>query len=170
MDEARARRVTRSTVAAVVTVLLAVAAHGAGGGTLPSWPALLPVVAIVARISYVLADRPLPRWQIITLLGTAQLAVHLLVTLTAHGGHAETGPVMVACHILGTAATALVLAHAEHLWWRLRSWWYRRRRPVRHCPPATAPIGHPLPRYEPLRTVPRAGAVGMRAPPRAVLR
>lgn len=157
-------RMARSYLAAAVTVLLAAFAHELADGTLPSWPALLPVVGIVGMLTHRLADRELAPWEILALLAGAQLAVHVIGTV--HGGHTTSDPLlMLTAHLASALVTAVMLANAERIWWRLRAWWQRRHTPaLRQQPPAPA-AALPLPRFQPVHTTRRAGVVGMRAPP-----
>lgn len=165
------RRV-RALVVAVVTVVLAVAAHVVGDGMAPSAPVLLPVIAAVWMTSYRLSERRIRRWQLVLLLGGAQLAVHTLSAVTAMSHeHADSGididPVVMASgHAVATFATALILGFGERVWWQVLSW-LRRHLPAMYR--QQAPLGdgaRATPAYSVgVKAWAGAGPVGMRAPP-----
>lgn len=164
------RRV-RTLVAAIVTVILAVAAHVAGSGEAPPLPVILPVVAAVWAAAYRLSERRVTRLQILALLGCAQVAVHLLgmvvVAGHGHGAGAEIDPVVMACaHAVATVGAAAVLGLGERVWWQLLSW-LRRQIPAAYRP-ATVRVRSTWAPSAYIAVVGRRdcpGPVGTRAPP-----
>jgi hypothetical protein len=97
---------------------LAVAAHGAAGGGMPSLG--LPIVAAVllAGLATGLAQRQRGPVAILLVLGPAQFGMHLLLEC---GGAGNDQParqpfdplLMTGLHIAATTATALLMAEAE---------------------------------------------------------
>lgn len=163
-------RRTRTAIAAVATVLLAVLAHALGHGQAPPIAALLPVTGAVWAVGHVVTARRVAGWQILLLIGMAQTAIHGLSVIadSSHGQAAATmDPVMMtASHVVSTVATALLLAYGEKVWWSLLSW-IRRGVLGRYSPlvierPRRMPIFEPAPGM--LARL-MAGSVGMRAPP-----
>ncbi|WP_024876940.1 hypothetical protein [Saccharomonospora piscinae] len=107
----RALRGIRGVLLASCSAILSVTAHTLGGGHLPH---LVPTVAMTVLIGWVstaLASQTRGRGGILLVLGGAQLVTHLV--LGELSGHAVEGPAMLACHVVATVVTALVLAHAE---------------------------------------------------------
>lgn len=160
-------RCVRSAVAAVTTVVLAAAAHAAGHGALPPVVVLVPVAVAVAAVGYAVASRRVSRWTILGLLGAAQLVIHLLGGYV-DGPHAhDATSLMVGTHIAATAATALLLASAERVWWHVRAFAERRHDPVVRPPAAPAAVTSQPRRYEFVVLLsPVVGDVGVRGPPR----
>lgn len=115
----RAGRLLRGGVAGAATGALAVVAHVEGNGVLPGvGPVVLPVL-LLAAVAAGLAGRERGPAQLLLLVGAGQLAMHLLLSLTAargvgHGEHAtDSGPLVVAAHVLATLVVVAVLAGAE---------------------------------------------------------
>ncbi|MEO6089135.1 MAG: hypothetical protein ABIQ18_39085 [Umezawaea sp.] len=114
-----AGRLLRGGVAGAATGALAVVAHVEGNGALPGvGPVALPVLLLTA-VAMGLAGRERGPAQLLLLVGAGQLAMHLLMSLTSargvgHGEHTiDTGPLMVAAHVLATLVVVAVLAGAE---------------------------------------------------------
>ncbi|WP_204040395.1 hypothetical protein [Acrocarpospora phusangensis] len=170
----RTMRGLRSALVALSTTVIAVVAH-AGHGTTPPLLALVPVVLAAWGVAYLLAGRRITRWELLALLGAAQLGIHGLSVYLADPGHhdpghhgvGDTSSPMVLTHAAATVLTALLLEYGERMWWGLLSLLdvrYRMVR-VRDLPP---PVRCPVPVAS--RTVPTltrlcAGPVGTRAPP-----
>lgn len=164
-------RRARSAIAAVATVALACIAHVAGHGSLPSVAVLLPVTAAVAGVARSLADRRLPRRTILALLGSAQILIHLMGSYIggAHEHAAADPALMIGAHALATVVTALLLAHAERIWWQIRAFAERRHAPVIHGAPVRAAVAQRSARYAfVLLPSSEVGDVGVRGPPRPV--
>lgn len=168
-DAGMYRRV-RALVAAVVTVTLAVGAHVAGHGMVPPLAVVLPVIVAVWFVSNRLSERKIHPWQLLTLLGGAQAAIHTLASIMEMSHGHETGVidpfVMTLWHVASTIVTAGVLSYADRVWWHLHSWLRRQ------LPPENRPIPLDLYRLAPIASPAAifyrrldAGSVRMRAPP-----
>ncbi|WP_433324411.1 hypothetical protein [Spirillospora sp. CA-294931] len=126
-------RYARGGFLAAVCTLLALAGHSLGGGggcCVPPLPALVTVGGLVGVLSVVIARRAASFWQILIVVGWAQLFFHLAFTLSATGPahHAAAaapppvapGPSMIVGHAVAALAAAVVLSRAERaLWWLL---------------------------------------------------
>lgn len=162
-------RLSRAATVAGATVLLAAAAHTAGGGRLPDPLILVALLALTFLPAAWLCGKRLTPAAVLGLLGTGQFVlhsafaalseasatvpqfsptaghVHLLgmptpIGAAAAGAHAHgDSPVMLAAHVLATLTVALLLAKGEDALWALLDW----LRPlVRLLLPAAL---HPLP-------------------------
>ncbi|TDC08059.1 hypothetical protein E1267_11325 [Nonomuraea longispora] len=124
----RTVRGLRSALVALSTIAIAVAAHRAHGTT-PPLLALVPVVLVAWGIAYALVGRRMARWELLALLGAAQVGIHgLSVYLTApghhdpgHSGIGDSSTPMVLTHAAATVLTALLLEYGERMWWGLLS-------------------------------------------------
>jgi hypothetical protein len=109
---------TRGTSLAVCAAALSVTAHRLADGGLPD-PAMTVLLAgLFGWTTTALARKARGTIATITLLGAAQLVMHLLLTTLA--GHHDmyampgsTGLGMVTAHAVATVLTALLLAHAD---------------------------------------------------------
>ena len=147
-------------------------AHAAGGGHLPSGPALIVVGLVCAVVGAALAGAALEeRWlRLVTVIGglvAAQSLGHLMLVVAAHhSGLAMTWSMaaahLVAALLLGAAITAvehLYVVGASLLCW-LRLFAAARRQP--------SGVGRPMePRPSFARSALCLTGLGMRAPPRA---
>lgn len=169
-DMCSAERRLRALAIAITTVVLAVGAHITGDGTMPPIPVLIPVAVAITVIVRRISGRQIQRWQFLALLGSAQLAVHLLSSVVAmsHGADTVTvNPVaMVAGHVASTLVTALTLSIGERVWWLVRSW-IRRNIPGTYCPPPVISGGtrRIIDYSVKIKPWPSTGSVEMRAPP-----
>lgn len=103
----------RGVLLAATSATLSVTAHGTAGGGLPHPATTLVVASLIGWVATATAHRARGIRGILLVLGSGQLAAHvLLTTLSGHGGE---GAAMFAAHTLATVATACVLAHAEAL-------------------------------------------------------
>lgn len=108
--------VVRALAATVVVVTGAVSAHTWAGGTIPSFPGLALVAAVVFACGLLLFTREVPLRALLPAVAAAQLGLHesfgLVVEHTHHGAGAGPGWTwqMVAAHLFVTLLTAL-------LWW-----------------------------------------------------
>jgi hypothetical protein len=128
---ATTRRLVRAGTFSVLALTLAAGAHTAGGGRLPSVPALLALSVLTACLAFGYA-RFAPRTPVtLAVLGAGQYGLHegfsLLSTAdcTSSGGHhavqmacgttAHHDPSagMLVTHVLATALTAVLLARGE---------------------------------------------------------
>ncbi|OLT40704.1 hypothetical protein BJF85_05290 [Saccharomonospora sp. CUA-673] len=97
-----------------LSAALSVTAHGLAGGGLPHPLTTLLLATLVGWVATATAHRTHGTLGILAVLGTGQLATHTLLTLiSGHGLEGGEGPAMLAGHVLATAATAGLLAHAE---------------------------------------------------------
>lgn len=113
-------RALRGGLLAVTSGGLSVAAHTIGGGMAPDPAVTVVGTVLLAGAGCALADRRRGPLAILAVLGTAQLAVHVL--LSTLGPHDVAGvavapavdPVtMTAAHAVAALATGLLLARAE---------------------------------------------------------
>jgi hypothetical protein len=97
---------------------LAIAAHGMAGGSTPDTALAVLLTMLVAWAGTSIADRRQGPVAVLVALGTAQLAMHLVLTYVVpwHVEHHEA-PVdpaaMWATHILATLVTGLLLTKAD---------------------------------------------------------
>ncbi|WP_307867854.1 hypothetical protein [Umezawaea beigongshangensis] len=173
-----ALRRARGGVAGLATGVLAVSAHVGANGRLPSAALTVLLIALVAWAASGLAGCERGPRDILALLSTGQVAVHVLLTLTsrdahaAHHGHggtsAEEPGLMVAAHVVATLALTAVLTCAERALFALTaaigSVLPRRLAPL----PATAPLTILFPTAPPplpVTGVLRRTALSRRGPP-----
>ena len=103
---------------AVASAALAIAAHGMAGGGAPDTALAVLLTMLVAWAGTSVADRHTGPLAVLIALGTAQLAMHLVLNYVVpmHAGHhmAPVAPgAMWATHITATLLTALLLANAD---------------------------------------------------------
>jgi len=122
----RASSPVRGVVLAVAATLIALTAHAAGGGGGPHLGGILPVAVLVGVVAARLADRCAGRLATLGLLSAAQVAMHVLFTVSNHDhpghDHLAMSPLsMVTAHAAAVVLTALVLSHVDGLLSRLRA-------------------------------------------------
>ncbi len=107
----------RALAATVVAMTGALAAHTWAGGTIPTFPGLALVTAVVLACGLLLFAREVPVWALLPAVGVAQLGLHeSFGTVAEHSHHLPAGADpgwtwrMVAAHAFVTGLTAL-------LWW-----------------------------------------------------
>lgn len=111
---------TRGVSLAVCAAALSVTAHRLADGGLPDPAMTVLLAALFGWTASALARKARGTVATITLLGAAQLVMHLLLTtLAGHQVHdmaampARTGLGMVVAHAVATLVTALLLARAD---------------------------------------------------------
>ncbi len=98
---------------------LAVAAHGMAGGGTPDTALAVLLTVIVAWAGTAFAAKRRSTFAVLTALGTAQLAMHLVLNyvVPTHMGH-HAPPIdptaMLATHTVATLLTGLLLTRADH--------------------------------------------------------
>ncbi len=109
---------TRGALLAVSAAVLSVTAHRLADGGLPDPAMLLLLTGLFGWTATALTRKARGPLATITLLGSAQLVMHLLLTTLA--GHHDmyavpdrTGAGMIAAHAVATLLTALLLARAD---------------------------------------------------------
>jgi hypothetical protein len=138
-------RGSRAALATLLVLGLSVSAHTLGGGAPPGLMASVVLALLVGPVAWWCARRRLGPVRLVALLGGAQVAVHLALSAMApmsgaaspahvHGGlpaalgpasgaaaHAHQTPdaSMFLAHVVATLLTALVLARAENVLWRV---------------------------------------------------
>jgi hypothetical protein len=121
-----ALRVIRGVSLAVTSAALAVAAHAVAGGGLPD-PALTALLTVgLAALGIALADRRRGIGAVLLVLGAAQLATHVLLSIAEQnmaggqmsGGQMDT-PLMTGTHAVAVLVTAVLLATADAVMFRL---------------------------------------------------
>lgn len=90
---------------------LTVTAHTAADGHLPHPATTVLLTGVLGWVSTATADRTRGMKGTLLVLGVAQLLMH--GTLGAFSGHPVGGPLMLASHAGATAATAVLVVHAE---------------------------------------------------------
>lgn len=134
----------RGCLLALTSAGLAVTAHALANGGLPDTSLTLLLTALVGWIGSALAEKTRGPLGILTVLGAAQLGMHLVLSeLAGHTTHA--GPDMYLAHAVATVATALLVARAESmlrlavagLWLLLPVVW---RQPPVPAGPVPAPV------------------------------
>jgi hypothetical protein len=136
--------VSRAAVATLLVLGLASSAHTLGGGDAPGPMAGVVLALVVGPLAWWCTRRRLSAVRLLALLGGAQVLVHAALTAMApgagtgsalhvHGGlppglggsdgplhaHHGIGPGMLLAHVVATVVTALVLARAEDVLWRV---------------------------------------------------
>jgi len=116
-----ALRVVRGAVLSVTSAALAIAAHTIGGGTAPDLGLTLLLTVGVAAVGVALAGRRRGFRVILPVLGAAQLGTHELLGLAGAGmsAHMVDPLVMTATHAVAVVLTALLLAHADAVIFRV---------------------------------------------------
>ncbi len=119
-------RSVRAALVAFAAVAIAVASHGAAGGTIPPAVVIAAMLAAAAPLCWALSAH---RWSARELLGVfllAQSAVHLLSMATTHHGDAMdmSGPLglsapMVISHVAGAALLIVMVRSGETVLWNL---------------------------------------------------
>jgi hypothetical protein len=106
---------------AVVSAVLAVAAHAISGGMLPDVGLTVLLTVGVAAVGVALADRRRGLGVIMVTLGLAQLATHELLSLTNDGmSTSRVDPLMMtAAHAVAVVLTAVLLAKADAVAFRI---------------------------------------------------
>ncbi|MGX6510155.1 hypothetical protein [Rhodococcus sp. SJ-2] len=99
--------------AGVSTAALAVAAHGAAGGSIPTNPAVALLTAVAVGVGIVGAGRP--RTSPAVLLAAGQLGTHLVLS-SLTDGHLHLSPAMLAAHAVAVVGCALLIGIADHLY------------------------------------------------------
>ncbi|MGO4444434.1 hypothetical protein AB4Z42_13855 [Mycobacterium sp. 2YAF39] len=108
----------RGVATGLLTAALAIAAHGAGGGALPTGAtaALLAVVAATAgAVAANVSCASTPRY-LLGLLAVGQLLGHLLLSAAGHHHTSQPTAAMIAAHLMAIAAGAILIAAGERLW------------------------------------------------------
>ena len=106
---------------AVVSAVLAVAAHTVAGGMMPDFGLTVLLTIGVAALGVALADRRRGFGMILLTLGAAQVATHELLSLASDGmAMSQVDPLtMTAAHAVAVVVTAVLLAQAEAVVFRL---------------------------------------------------
>ncbi|SFJ56705.1 hypothetical protein SAMN05421835_106271 [Amycolatopsis sacchari] len=169
MNRPRARhgasRVARGALLALSSAGLAITAHALADGGLPDTALTLLLTALIGWIGSALAERTRGPLGVLAVLGTAQLAMHLV--LTGLMDHGTATPGMYLAHAVATALTAGLLSHAEsmlrvgvaRLWLLLPVVWHP-------APVAAGPVPVPVPAPDvPLVSVLLRRVHGRRGPP-----
>jgi hypothetical protein len=101
----------RGVLLAVSSAGLAITAHALAGGGAPDTALTLLVTVLVGWIGAGLAEKTRGPLGVLAVLGGAQVAMHLVMSGLMSHGLPSWG--MVLAHAGATAATALLLTHAE---------------------------------------------------------
>lgn len=101
----------RGGLLALASAGLAITAHALAGGGPPDTAMTLVLIGLVSWAGAALAEKTRGPVGVLAVLGTAQLAMHLV--LSGLMAHAMPSGGMLLTHAAATAATAVLLAHAE---------------------------------------------------------
>ncbi|OBB30920.1 Uncharacterised protein [Mycolicibacterium fortuitum] len=107
----------RGTAVGSLTVALAVAAHGAAGGSLPGGAVAAQLVVLALTLGTVAAtlsgaSRAVVLWG---LLGTGQVLAHALLTTAGHEHGVPAGPLMFGAHVAAVSLGAGLIACGARL-------------------------------------------------------
>jgi hypothetical protein len=109
-------RVLRGGALAAVSATLAVSAHAVAGGMAPDTGLTVLVTAGVAAAGIAVADRRRSTGAILAVLGAAQLATHVLLSvdeMPMPGSPHVDGWTMTAAHALAVLLSAVLLSRAD---------------------------------------------------------
>ncbi len=109
-------RVLRGLAAAGSSAALAVAAHAAAGGALPSTGLAVVLTTLLAGAGVALADRQRGLPSILAVVGGGQLTLHVLLDRLGHAHGAVNGDSsvsMLVTHTVAAIVVAVLLAGAE---------------------------------------------------------
>jgi hypothetical protein len=104
-------RTVRGGLLALASAGLAITAHALAGGGPPDTAVTLVLTGLVGWTGAALAEKTRGPIGVLAVLGTAQLAMHLV--LSGLMAHAAPSGGMFLTHAAATAVTAVVLSHAE---------------------------------------------------------
>ncbi|MGE2733707.1 hypothetical protein [Mycolicibacterium vaccae] len=175
MSTPRSRaRWLRGALVGVCSAVATSGAHAAGGGHLPSGPALIVVGLVCAVVGSVLAGAALEgRWlrpaAVIGGLVAAQLLGHLTLVVAASHHHSGLGMTwtMAAAHLVAALLLGAAITAVEYLYLVCVSLlcWLRLFAAARRQPPAQRRPMEPRPAF--VQSALCVAGLGMRAPPRA---
>lgn len=107
-----ASRLLRGGLLALCSAGLATTAHALAGGGLPDASLTLLLTGLIGWTGAALAEKTKGPLRVLAVLGTAQLAMHLVLgELMGHGTQAHLN--MYLAHAAATVLTAALLSHAE---------------------------------------------------------
>lgn len=112
-------RALRGGSLAVVSTVLALTAHGAGGGSAPSTGLGLVATAALGAAATAVADRPASSRGMLVAVGAGQLVLHGLLAALSPAAHSHgtaavaPGSAMLVAHTAAAVLTALLLARAD---------------------------------------------------------
>jgi hypothetical protein len=109
----------RGTAAGLLTAALAVAAHAAGSGALPTGAVVAQLAVLAATVGALAAtiSRAADARILLGLLAAGQLCGHVMLGTVGHS-HAQMAPpaaAMLAAHMLAVGAGALLIATSDRL-------------------------------------------------------
>jgi hypothetical protein len=107
----------RGTAVGMLTVTLAIAAHGIAGGALPGGAVATQLIVLAVTLGTVAAtltgaNRATVLW---ALLGTGQLLAHVLLATAGHTHGAAPGLVMFGAHLIAVSVGAGLIASGARL-------------------------------------------------------
>jgi hypothetical protein len=110
----------RGSAAGLLTATLAVAAHGIGGGAVPTGAATAQLAVLAAAIGALAATiaRAADARMLLGLLAAGQLLGHVMLEAAGHAHTSSTAPpaaVMLAAHLTAIAAGAVLIAAGDRL-------------------------------------------------------
>lgn len=110
----------RGSVSGLLTAALAVAAHGAGGGTVPTGAALAQLAILAAVVGGLAATiaRAADARVLLALLTAGQLVGHVMLEAAGHPHTSSTPPpaaAMWAAHMIAIALGAVLIAAGDRL-------------------------------------------------------
>jgi hypothetical protein len=110
----------RGSAAGLLTAALAIAAHGAGGGALPTGAAAAQLAVLAATVGALAATiaRAAQTRGLLVLLTTGQLLGHVLISAAGHHHEPSGSPpaaAMLAAHLAAIAIGAVLIAAGDRL-------------------------------------------------------
>jgi hypothetical protein len=148
--------VCRGVVLAVTSATLAIAAHRLAGGGLPDTGLTIVLTFGVAGIGVTMASKQRSVWAILAVLGVAQLATHLLLsveTMDMPGmgpGMMPYGTSMIVTHVVAVLVTAALLTNADAAVFAVAAALARLLPVLVSAPPVPTAPTRPPPRVAPL--------------------
>ncbi|TNC27475.1 hypothetical protein FG385_09670 [Amycolatopsis alkalitolerans] len=104
----------RGGLLALCSAALAITAHALADGGMPDTALTVVLTVLIGWIGAALAEKTSGLLGVLTVLGVAQVAMHLLLCVVM-GHMAMPGPGMYLTHAVATACTAALFSHAESM-------------------------------------------------------
>jgi EamA domain-containing membrane protein RarD len=148
--------VCRGVVLAVTSATLAIAAHRLAGGALPDTGLTIVLTFGVAGIGITMADKQRSASAILAVLGAAQLATHLLLSVQTMdmpgmgSGAMPYGTSMIGTHVVAVLITTALLTRADAAVFAVAAALARLLPVLVAAPPVPAAPARPRPRVAPL--------------------
>jgi hypothetical protein len=157
----------RGVATGLLTAALAVAAHGVGGGGLPTGAATVLLALLAATVGALATTAPRGPFVLFGLLTVGQLLGHLMLRAAGHPHADSSAPpaiAMLAAHLLAIFVGAALITAGDRLWHALSRAVRAAVRMV--CPVAARPVPATRRADQPLRSaLLLAASMSHRGPP-----